>query len=32
MEHLAMQEAQDGKAVNWMEHVSDEQYGGPVSG
>jgi quercetin dioxygenase-like cupin family protein len=31
MEHLAMQEAQDGKAVNWMEHVSDEQYGGPVS-
>jgi hypothetical protein len=31
MEHLAMQEAQDGKAVNWMEHVTDEQYGGPVS-
>ena len=32
MEHLAMQEAIDGKAVTWMEHVSDEQYGGPVSG
>ena len=32
MEHLAMQEAQDGKAVSWMEHVTDEQYGGPVSG
>jgi quercetin dioxygenase-like cupin family protein len=32
MEHLAMQEAQDGKAVTWMEHVTDEQYGGPVSG
>jgi quercetin dioxygenase-like cupin family protein len=31
MEHLAMQEAIDGKAVTWMEHVSDEQYGGPVS-
>lgn len=30
MEHLAMQEALDGKAVSWMEHVSDEQYGGPV--
>jgi quercetin dioxygenase-like cupin family protein len=27
MEHLAMQEALDGKAVEWMEHVSDEQYG-----
>jgi quercetin dioxygenase-like cupin family protein len=30
MEHLAMQEAIDGKAVTWMEHVTDEQYGGPV--
>lgn len=28
MVHLAMQEALDGKAVDWMEHVSDEQYGG----
>jgi quercetin dioxygenase-like cupin family protein len=26
MVHLAMQEALDGKAVDWMEHVSDEQY------
>ena len=28
MEHLAMQEQLDGKHVNWMEHVTDEQYGG----
>ncbi|MEZ5332824.1 MAG: cupin domain-containing protein [Thermoanaerobaculia bacterium] len=27
MTHLAVQEALDGKAVEWMEHVSDEQYG-----
>lgn len=27
MAHIAMQEALDGKAVEWMEHVSDEQYG-----
>jgi len=26
MTHLAIQEALDGKAVEWMEHVSDEQY------
>jgi len=26
--HIAIQEALDGKAVNWMEHVTDEQYGG----
>lgn len=26
MTHIAIQEAQDGKAVEWMEHVSDEQY------
>jgi quercetin dioxygenase-like cupin family protein len=26
MQHIAMQEALDGKAVEWMEHVSDEQY------
>jgi quercetin dioxygenase-like cupin family protein len=25
--HIAVQEALDGKAVEWMEHVSDEQYG-----
>jgi quercetin dioxygenase-like cupin family protein len=27
MVHLAMQEALDGKAVEWLEHVTDEQYG-----
>jgi len=26
MTHIAIQEAVDGKAVDWMEHVSDEQY------
>lgn len=26
MTHIAMQEALDGVAVNWLEHVSDEQY------
>lgn len=25
--HIAIQEALDGKAVDWLEHVSDEQYG-----
>ena len=25
--HLAIQEALDGKAVEWLEHVSDAQYG-----
>ena len=24
--HIAVQEGLDGKAVSWMEHVSDEQY------
>lgn len=28
MQHLAIQEALDGKAVEWLEHVTDEQYGG----
>jgi quercetin dioxygenase-like cupin family protein len=28
MTHIAMQEALDGKAVDWLEKVSDEQYGG----
>ena len=32
MTHLAMQEALDGVAVTWMEHVSDEQYGGKIGG
>jgi quercetin dioxygenase-like cupin family protein len=27
MTHIAIQEVQDGKVVDWMEHVSDEQYG-----
>jgi len=26
MTHIAVQEKLDGKAVDWMEHVSDEQY------
>jgi len=26
MTHIALQEALDGKAVDWMEHVSDAQY------
>jgi quercetin dioxygenase-like cupin family protein len=26
MVHLAIQEALDGKHVDWMEHVSDDQY------
>ena len=26
MSHIAIQEALDGKAVGWLEHVSDEQY------
>ena len=26
MTHIAIQEALDGNAVDWMEHVSDEQY------
>ena len=26
MQHLAIQEALDGKAVEWLEHVTDEQY------
>jgi len=27
MTHIAIQEKLDGKAVEWMEHVSDVQYG-----
>ncbi|MGE0223930.1 MAG: cupin domain-containing protein [Acetobacteraceae bacterium] len=26
MSHIAVQEKQDGKAVEWMEHVTDDQY------
>jgi hypothetical protein len=27
MTHIAIQEQLDGKAVEWMEKVTDEQYG-----
>lgn len=27
MTHIAVQEVKDGRAVDWMEHVSDAQYG-----
>jgi quercetin dioxygenase-like cupin family protein len=26
MSHISIQEALDGKAVEWLKHVSDEQY------
>ena len=26
MTHIAIQESLDGKAVDWMEHVTDDQY------
>jgi len=26
MTHIAIQEQLDGKAVEWLEHVTDEQY------
>jgi quercetin dioxygenase-like cupin family protein len=29
MTHIAIHERLDGKTVEWMEHVSDEQYGAP---
>lgn len=30
MSHIALQEAEDGKVVDWLEHVTDQQYqGGP---
>jgi quercetin dioxygenase-like cupin family protein len=28
MTHIAIQEKLDGKTVDWLEHVSDAQYGG----
>jgi quercetin dioxygenase-like cupin family protein len=31
MQHIAIQEALDGKAVDWLEHVTDEQYWAGVS-
>jgi quercetin dioxygenase-like cupin family protein len=27
MTHIALQEVKDGKVVDWLEHVTDEQYG-----
>ncbi len=32
MTHIAIQEQLDGKAVEWMEHVSDEQYSAEPEG
>ena len=32
MVHIAMQEAKDGKYVDWQEYVSDEEYAKPVGG
>ncbi len=32
MTHIAIQEALDGKAVDWMEHVNDAQYLGSTQG
>ncbi len=29
MTHIAIQEAQNGKAVDWMEKVTDDQYNAP---
>ena len=31
MTHIAMQEMQDGQAANWLEHVSDVDYGKSAS-
>ena len=31
MSHIAIQEALDGKAVDWLEHVTDEQYQAALS-
>jgi quercetin dioxygenase-like cupin family protein len=30
MTHIAIQERLDGRTVDWMEHVTDEQYGSKV--
>jgi hypothetical protein len=32
MTHIAIQEAKDGKNVEWLEKVTDEQYLVPVNG
>jgi quercetin dioxygenase-like cupin family protein len=31
MTHIAIQEALDGMAADWMEHVSDDQYAGSTA-
>jgi quercetin dioxygenase-like cupin family protein len=31
MSHIAISESLDGKTVDWLEHVSDSQYGSPTS-
>jgi quercetin dioxygenase-like cupin family protein len=31
MIHIALQEALDGKHVDWMEHVTDDQYNGGIT-
>jgi quercetin dioxygenase-like cupin family protein len=31
MTHIAMQEMQDGSPVDWLEHVSDVEYGLPAA-
>ncbi|WP_395448709.1 cupin domain-containing protein [Aminobacter sp. UC22_36] len=30
MTHIALQEALDGRAVDWLEHVTDDQYTAPT--
>ena len=32
MSHIAIQEAADGKSADWLEKVTDAQYGSPVKG
>jgi hypothetical protein len=32
MTHIAVQESLDGKAVDWMEHVTDEEYSAAKGG
>jgi quercetin dioxygenase-like cupin family protein len=32
MTHIAIQEAANGKVVDWMEHVTDEQYNSKING
>jgi quercetin dioxygenase-like cupin family protein len=32
MVHIAMQESLEGSHVTWLEHVTDEEYAGPVGG